>query len=154
MNKDIDFNDEILYIEEVDDLMDTIDIQTDGNHLFYANKILTHNSGGSLGYAGADISMNNTSDSAGINMDADAIFALFQLEGEREIGRLNVKILKNRLGGFVGTIFNMNVDYNTLRVRDFQDQMPNDAEHVLSDLDSIDSTTADQDAVNIALEGL
>lgn len=42
--------------------------------------------------------MNNTSDSTGINMDADAIFALYQLEGERELGRINVKILKNRLG--------------------------------------------------------
>lgn len=47
---------------------------------------------------GDDISMNNTSDSAGINMDADAIFALYQLEGERELGRINIKILKNRLG--------------------------------------------------------
>jgi replicative DNA helicase len=37
------------------------------------------------GYAGEDISMNNTSDSAAINMDADAIFALYQLEGEREL---------------------------------------------------------------------
>ena len=37
------------------------------------------------GYAGEDISMSNTSDSAGINMDADAIFALYQLEGEREL---------------------------------------------------------------------
>lgn len=49
------------------------------------------------GYAGEEISMNNTSDSAGINMDADAIFALYQLEGERELGRINVKVLKNRL---------------------------------------------------------
>ena len=50
------------------------------------------------GYAGAEIDMSNTSDSAGINMDADAIFALYQLEGERELGRINIKILKNRLG--------------------------------------------------------
>ena len=49
------------------------------------------------GYAGEEISMNNTSDSASINMDADAIFALYQLEGERELGRINVKILKNRV---------------------------------------------------------
>lgn len=73
----------------------------------------------SSGYAGADISMSNTSDSAGINMDADALFALFQLEGERELGRINVKILKNRLGGFVDTIFPMSVNYDTLKISDW-----------------------------------
>lgn len=63
--------------------------------------------------------MNNTSDSASINMDADAIFALYQLEGERELGRINVKILKNRLGGYVDTIFPMSVNYDTLKITDW-----------------------------------
>ena len=71
------------------------------------------------GYAGEEISMNNTSDSASINMDADAIFALYQLEGERELGRINVKILKNRLGGYVDTIFPMSVNYDTLKITDW-----------------------------------
>lgn len=63
--------------------------------------------------------MNNTSDSASINMDADALFALYQLEGERELGRVNVKILKNRLGGYVDTIFPMTVNYDTLKISDW-----------------------------------
>ena len=63
--------------------------------------------------------MNNTSDSASINMDADAIFALYQLEGERELGRINVKILKNRLGGYVDTVFPMSVNYDTLKITDW-----------------------------------
>jgi hypothetical protein len=63
--------------------------------------------------------MNNTSDSASINMDADAIFALYQLEGERELGRINVKILKNRLGGYVDTVFPMMVNYDTLKISDW-----------------------------------
>jgi archaellum biogenesis ATPase FlaH len=96
-----------------------VDIEVSGDHLFYANGVLTHNSGSGSGYAGEDISMNNTSDSAGINMDADAIFALYQLEGERELGRINVKILKNRLGGFVDTIFPMSVNYETLKISDW-----------------------------------
>lgn len=75
---------------------------------------------------GTDISMNNTSDSASINMDADAIFALFQLEGERELGRVNVKILKNRLGGYVETIFPMMVNYETLKISDWNQE--NDAD--------------------------
>ena len=63
--------------------------------------------------------MNNTSDSSGINMDADVIFALYQLEGEREIGRINIKILKNRLGGYVDRIFPMLVNYETLKISDW-----------------------------------
>lgn len=63
--------------------------------------------------------MNNTSDSSGINMDADVIFALYQLEGEREIGRINIKILKNRLGGYVDRIFPMLVNYDTLKISDW-----------------------------------
>lgn len=74
---------------------------------------------GNSGYAGEEISMNNTSDSSAINMDADAIFALYQLEGERELGRINIKILKNRLGGFVETIFPMSVNYETLKITDW-----------------------------------
>lgn len=42
--------------------------------------------------------MDNTSDSSSINMDADALFALYQTTGERELNRINVKILKNRFG--------------------------------------------------------
>lgn len=71
--------------------------------------------------------MNNTSDSASINMDADALFALYQLEGERELGRINVKILKNRLGGYVDTIFPMSVNYETLKITDW-DNSDDDSE--------------------------
>ena len=52
-------------------------------------------------------------------MDADVIFALYQLEGEREIGRINIKILKNRLGGYVDRIFPMSVNYETLKISDW-----------------------------------
>jgi len=74
--------------------------------------------------------MNNTSDSSGINMDADVIFALFQLEGEREIGRINIKILKNRLGGYVDRIFPMLVNYDTLKISDWNS---NDQDSELDD---------------------
>jgi hypothetical protein len=71
--------------------------------------------------------MNNTSDSASINMDADAIFALYQLEGERELGRINVKILKNRLGGYVDTVFPMMVNYDTLKISDWDNSSSDDS---------------------------
>lgn len=95
-------------------------------HLPILSATQSNRSGAGGGYAGEDISMNNTSDSAGINMDADAIFALYQLEGERELGRINVKILKNRLGGYVDTIFPMTVNYETLKIGDWNQETDDD----------------------------
>ena len=97
--------DEIISIEECGN-NNVIDIEVDGNHLFFANNLLTHNSGNGGGYAGADIDMSNVSESSGITATADALFALYQLEGEREQGVINLKVLKNRLGGFVGSTLN------------------------------------------------
>ena len=118
-------DDEIISIEEYG-INEVIDIEVTGDHLFFANNLLTHNSG--TGYAGDDISMNNTSDSAGINMDADAIFALYQLEGERELGRINIKILKNRLGGYVNECFPMAVNYDTLKFSDWNGSSDSETE--------------------------
>lgn len=146
------FNDEIISIEELNEQIETVDITTDGNHLFFANKILTHNSGNGQGYAGADISMNNTSESAGINMDADAIFALYQLQGERDLGRLNIKILKNRLGGHVDKTFPMMVDYDTLKMTDWECEYQDDQYDVLTPNKKISSTT--QDEVNKVFQDL
>lgn len=94
------------------------------------------NRSGSGGYSTEDISMSDTSDSASINMDADALFALFQMDGDRQAGRLNVKILKNRLGGFVDSIFLMYSDYTTLKITDwdntdYEDDLPIDIQDKL-----------------------
>lgn len=94
----------------------SISIET---HIPILSATQTNRSGQGGGYAGEDISMSNTSDSAGINMDADALFAIYQLQGERELNRINIKILKNRLGGFVGSIFPMLVNYETLKISDW-----------------------------------
>ena len=96
--------------------------------------------------------MSNTSDSAGINMDADALFALYQVEGERELGRVNVKILKNRLGGYVDTIFPMLVDYDTLKISDWSgDEEETELENkVFTDKDS----DSDDAAINNVFQNL
>lgn len=96
--------------------------------------------------------MSNTSDSAGINMDADALFALYQCEGERELGRVNVKILKNRLGGYVDTIFPMLVDYDTLKISDWSgDEEETELENkVFTDKDS----DSDDAAINNVFQNL
>ena len=113
--------DEIISIEECGN-NNVIDIEVDGNHLFFANNLLTHNSGNGGGYAGADIDMSNVSESSGITATADALFALYQLEGEREQGVINLKVLKNRLGGFVGSTVKFSVNYETLKIKDMVEE--------------------------------
>ena len=80
--------------------------------------VQANRSGNGGGYAGADIDMSNVSESSGITATADALFALYQLEGEREQGIINLKILKNRLGGFVGSTIKFSVNYETLKIKD------------------------------------
>lgn len=112
--------DEIISIEEYGE-NEVIDIEVSGDHLFYVNGLLTHNSGSGGGYAGADIDMSNVSESSGITATADALMALFQLEGERDLGRINLKILKNRLGGYLDKVIPFKVNYETLRMTDWNE---------------------------------
>lgn len=74
----IDFNDEILSIEEVGEL-ETVDISVTGDQLFYCNGILTKNS-------------------MGITHTADAIFALITNEDLEGMNQIMIKQLKNRWG--------------------------------------------------------
>lgn len=83
--------------------------------------IQSNRSGSGGGYPGEDIDIGNASESSGIVATTDAMIALYQLEGERELGRINVKFLKNRLGGYVGVKFPMHVNYETLKIDDWED---------------------------------
>lgn len=74
----IDYNDEIVSIEEVGDL-ETVDISVTGDQLFFCNDILTKNS-------------------MGITHTADAIFALITSEELESLSQLMIKQLKNRWG--------------------------------------------------------
>lgn len=70
---------------------DAIDIEVDGNHLFYANKILTHNSN-------SDVGLEDTSESFGLPATADFMIALISTEELEQLNQLMVKQLKNRYG--------------------------------------------------------
>lgn len=124
--------DEIISIEEYGE-NEVIDIEVSGDHLFYVNGLLTHNSGSGGGYAGADIDMGNVSESSGITATADALMALFQLEGERDLGRINLKILKNRLGGYLDKVIPFKVDYETLRMTDWNENNEDESDGVFED---------------------
>ena len=78
----------ILKIEELDE-REMIDIEVSGNHLFYANNILTHNSS-------SDIELTDTSESFGLPATADLMFALISTDDLEGLGQIMVKQLKNR----------------------------------------------------------
>lgn len=80
--------DEIISIEKLD-IRKTIDIEVDGNHLFYANCILTHNSN-------SDPGLEDTSESFGLPATADFMFALVSNEQLDGLNQILVKQLKNR----------------------------------------------------------
>ncbi|MFN3300501.1 MAG: hypothetical protein ACK41Z_09920 [Sediminibacterium sp.] len=90
----IDYNDEIVSIEPLDGYRDSVDVVLDGNKLFYANGILTHNSG----IGNTDVEMTDTSESMGSAFTFDLYFALVRTEELDELDQVMVKQLKNRYG--------------------------------------------------------
>ena len=80
----------ILKIEELDE-REMIDIEVSGNHLFYANDILTHNSS-------SDVEITDTSESFGLPATADFLVALISTEELEGLNQIMIKQLKNRYG--------------------------------------------------------
>ncbi len=70
------------------------------------------------GMASAEIDMQNVSESRGIVHTVDALFALYQLDEDRENGIINLKVVKNRLGGKVGKHSAFKMDSDTLALAD------------------------------------
>jgi hypothetical protein len=90
---------------------DTIDIEVAGNHLFYANDILTHNSGiqeqnFDASHIAGGISKFNT---------VDNVMAIFTSPSLRERGEYEIQFLKTRSSSGVGSKISLN--YNTENMR-------------------------------------
>ena len=83
--------DKIVSIKKIEE-QETIDITVSGDNLFFANNILTHNSG----INNSDIDLTDTSESIGGPMTADLLLALISTEELEELGQILVKQLKNR----------------------------------------------------------
>lgn len=77
-DKLIDYNDEIISIEDAGE-METMDITVTGDSLFYCNDILTKNS-------------------IGLAATCDIMCSIWQEEEDKELGRINIGIIKNRFG--------------------------------------------------------
>jgi hypothetical protein len=83
--------DEIVSIKKIGERK-TIDITVSGDNLFFANGILTHNSG----INNSDIELTDTSESIGGPMSADLLLALISTEELEELNQIMIKQLKNR----------------------------------------------------------
>jgi hypothetical protein len=107
--------DEIVSIEEVGEV-ETIDIEVDGNHLFVANGILTHNSG----YGAHTVEMDNIADSMAIAHTADLIISLTQNEELKENSQLKFDVIKSRISrnGVGGLV---DVDYERMKLLGSED---------------------------------
>ena len=109
----------ILKIEELDE-REMIDIEVSGNHLFYANAILTHNSS-------SDVELTDTSESFGLPATADLMFALISTEELEGLGQIMVKQLKNRYNDpTVYKRFVVGIDRSKMRLYDVEQSAQND----------------------------
>jgi hypothetical protein len=103
--------DEIVEIVELD-YEDTIDIETDGNHLFFANGILTHNS------AVEEIEFDHSHISGGLSkiQTADNVIGIFTSRAMRERGRYQIQLMKTRSSSGVGSKIDLEFNVDTLRI--------------------------------------
>ena len=109
----------ILKIQELDE-REMIDIEVSGNHLFYANNILTHNSS-------SDVELTDTSESFGLPATADLMFALISTEELEGLGQILVKQLKNRYNDpTIYKRFVVGIDRAKMRLYDVEQSAQND----------------------------
>ena len=109
----------ILKIEELNE-RELVDIEVSGNHLFYANGILTHNSS-------SDVDLTDTSESFGLPATADLMFALISTEELEQLGQIMVKQLKNRYNDLaVNRRFIVGIDRAKMRLYDCEQTAQND----------------------------
>ena len=128
--------DEIVSIEEIGET-DTIDIEIDSDErVFYANGILTHNSG----YSQSEMGMDNIADSMAIAHTADLIISIVQPDDLKENSQMKFEIIKSRIsaGGKSGIV---NFDKETLRIINQSEVAPKEESNIVKDIANIDGIT-------------
>lgn len=112
--------DEIVSIEYVG-VEETIDINTSGNRLFYANDILTHNS------AVEEIEFDHSHIAGGISKinTADNVFGIFTSRAMKERGKYQIQCMKSRSSTGVGQKIDLEYNIDTMRITDLGE--PTDA---------------------------
>lgn len=128
-----DVPEKIVKIEKLDNRC-TIDIEVSDDNLFFANDILTHNSG----YSSSDVDLSDIAESAGINQTADAIMAIYENDQDRSNGLINVVFRKNRLGGIINKPITLNSNRRTLLLSDTRKQTTNKVKQTKDLMDELD----------------
>jgi hypothetical protein len=116
---------------------DTIDVNTDGHRLFYANNILTHNS------AVEEIEFDHSHISGGISKinTADNVFGIFTSRAMRERGKYQLQCMKTRSSSGVGQKAELDFDIETLRITGSEENDPSARPSPNSIMNQIRSTS-------------
>lgn len=96
---------------------DTIDIETDGNHLFFANGFLTHNSAVGLD----ELDHSNIAGGLSKINTADLVLGILTSNAMRERGEYALQILKARNSTGTGRKIPMLINENSMRIYDDPD---------------------------------
>jgi len=106
--------DKIVSITKIGEL-ESIDIEVSGNHYFYANDILTHNSN-------SDPGLEDTSESFGLPATADFMIALISTEELQDLDQIMIKQLKNRYADpAINRRFVVGIDKPKMRLYDLDE---------------------------------
>ena len=94
------------------------------------------------GYDTSDLSLDVMSDSMQTAFHADAVFGVFQVDGDKENNKINTKVLKNRYGGREGVVSEYYINYKTLGLQDMFEVIKQPAagsadDQILSDVENI-----------------
>jgi len=111
-----EIDDEIVSIEYIGE-EDTIDINTDGNRLFYANNILTHNS------SVEEVEFDHSHISGGLSKinTADNVIGIFTSRAMRERGRYQLQLMKTRSSSGINSKIDLGFDVDSLRIIDCEE---------------------------------
>jgi hypothetical protein len=116
MSNLFEIDDEIVSIEYVG-VQDTIDINTTGNRLFYANNILTHNS------AVEQLEFDHSHIAGGLSkiQTADNVVGIFTSQAMRERGRYQIQLMKTRSSNGLNSKIEFEYNVNSLRITDLSE---------------------------------
>jgi len=92
------------------------------------------------GYGNTDIDFSSVSESINVPQNLDFLAAIYQNEGDKDLGVIHNKILKNRFGGKIGKNLTFEINYKNLTIRDVNSRVDitdcdNVANSIITDLE-------------------
>jgi len=112
--------DEIVSIEYMGEI-DTVDITTDGDHLFFGNGILTHNTS----YEEIDFDPSHIAGGISKVNTADNVIGIFTSAAMKESGRYQIQFMKTRSSSGVGSKVDLAFNTKSLRIYDLEEDDDN-----------------------------